>query len=93
MHHHDQYRAFLSSYFFAVPVHIAECLVDDLYPASATTPHPPLRLYRCSYSDRKLPRPLSCGSLVSSTVGLIDMSDFRDERIVRVGIGKHGANG
>jgi hypothetical protein len=36
--------------------------------------------------------PLSSRRLVSGAVGLVDVSDFRYERIVRVRVCKHGAD-
>jgi len=37
--------------------------------------------------------PLSSGSLVSGTVGLVDVCDFGDQWVVGIGVGEHGANG
>jgi hypothetical protein len=92
MHRHDQYRACLPSYCFLVPTRIAECLLMISALPSPTTLHPPPN-YHCSYSDSEFPRPLSCCSLVSGTVGLVDVSDFRNKRVVRIGVGKHRADG
>lgn len=36
-----------------------------------------------------LPRPLPSSSLVSSTIGLVDMSDFGNEWIIRVRVCQH----
>lgn len=37
--------------------------------------------------------PLACGGLVAGTVGLVDVCNLGNERIVRVGVGQHGADG
>lgn len=37
--------------------------------------------------------PFPCGGFVSRPVGFIDVCDFRDERVVGVGIGEHAADG
>lgn len=36
--------------------------------------------------------PFPCRRLVSRAVGLVDMCDFGDERVVRVGVREHGAD-
>jgi hypothetical protein len=43
--------------------------------------------------DGVLSCPLSGGSLVTRTVSLVDMCDLGNERVVRVGVGQHGADG
>ena len=48
--------------------------------------------YRYSHLDGVLASPLSGRRLVSCSVGLVDVGDFGSERIVRVGICKHGAD-
>ena len=44
-------------------------------------------------SDGVLPRPLPRRRLVSGAVRLVDVCNFGDERVVRVGVGEHGADG
>lgn len=42
--------------------------------------------------DGVLPGPLPRGRLVTSAVGLVDMRDLRDQRVVGVRVGQHRAN-
>lgn len=43
--------------------------------------------------DSIFPSPFSSRGLIPDTVGLVDVGNLRDERIVRVGVGQHRANG
>jgi len=43
--------------------------------------------------DGVLPRPLACGSLIAGAVGLVDVRDFGNERVVGVRVSQHGADG
>jgi hypothetical protein len=43
--------------------------------------------------DGVLSGPLPGGGLVASAVGLVDMCDLGDERVVGVGVCEHGADG
>ena len=43
--------------------------------------------------DGVLSCPLSGCSLVARTISLVDMCDLGNERVVRVGVGQHGADG
>jgi hypothetical protein len=43
--------------------------------------------------DGVLPGPLPGGGLVASAVGLVDMCDLGDKRVVGVGVCEHGADG
>lgn len=45
------------------------------------------------FLDGVLSCPLSGCSLVTRAVSLVDMCDLGNERVVRVGIGQHGADG
>ena len=42
--------------------------------------------------DSVLPRPLPSGCLVPSAVGLVDVCNLGHERVVRIGVCKHGAD-
>lgn len=44
-------------------------------------------------SDGVFPGPLARSRLVASSVGLVDMCNLRHKRVIRVGIGEHGADG
>ena len=43
--------------------------------------------------DRILSSPFPRSIFVSRAVGLVDMGDFGDERIIGVRVGKHGTDG
>lgn len=43
--------------------------------------------------DSELPSPFSSSGFVSCTVGLVDVSDFGNKRVVGVGICEHRADG
>jgi len=43
--------------------------------------------------DGEFSRPLSGSSLVSCSVSLVDVGDFRNERVIGIGVCEHGANG
>lgn len=45
------------------------------------------------HSNSVLPRPLASCGLVPGAVGLVDVRDFGHQRIVRVGVCEHRANG
>lgn len=69
-------------------------LVEVLYPCFL----PPLCIRHSDLMilfalDGELPCPLSCCSLVSGTVGLVDVGDFGYKRVVGVRVGKHRAYG
>ena len=40
-----------------------------------------------------LPGPLTRSGLAARAVGLVDVCDLGDKRVVRVGVGQHGADG
>jgi hypothetical protein len=56
-------------------------------------PHPHCRQSRAGRLDGVLPRPLPGGGLVARAVGLVDVGDLGDERVVGVGVGQHAADG
>lgn len=43
--------------------------------------------------DSIFPGPFFCCGLVPVSVGLVDMGDFWNERVIGVGVREHGANG
>jgi hypothetical protein len=45
------------------------------------------------YLDGVLAGPFSCRVFVTRAVWLVDVCDFRDERIIRIRVCEHGANG
>ena len=45
------------------------------------------------FLDGVLSCPLSGRSLVARTISLVDVCDLGNERVVRVGVGQHGADG
>lgn len=45
-----------------------------------------------SHLDSIFPSPFPGRGLIPDTVGLVNMGDLRDERIVGVGVGQHRAN-
>jgi hypothetical protein len=42
--------------------------------------------------DGVLSGPFSSSRFISGTIGLVDVCDFRDERVIRVGVCKHRAD-
>lgn len=62
------------------PVHLALCLLLPPAPVEAML-------------DGVLSRPLSRCSLVPRAIGLVDMCDFRYERVIGIRICEHGADG
>jgi hypothetical protein len=94
MHRHDpvprltfHHPASLSLPVFAECLLMFSTLAFFLHSASVTLTHDSLA------SDGKLPCPLSRCSLVSGTVGLVDVGDFGYERVIGVRVGKHRAYG
>lgn len=76
-----------------MPCHLE--ILDGL-PGSPVVHHRAIRVYsicRSAALDSVLPSPLSCGGLVARAVGLVDVCDFRHQRVVWVRVCEHGADG
>lgn len=82
-----------------LPVPAAHPQQQSLSLSAATKPLPSIAELRLASPfifpqqlDRKLPRPFSGRRLVSSAVGLVDVSNLRNEGVIGVGVGEHGAD-